>query len=140
MIRRFKDGRIYRFADVVLPRRGYFHPLHHTLTIRYCPGGNKGTGATWLERRRKLAREADRITREANRVIARTEEPWGLRFAIAGSVVTVGRVGLFMSDWKKMAMTGRLNRRGRRQAAMKRHWLTQPHRSKTGPGGREDET
>jgi len=137
MRRRFKDGRIYVFCRLRLPRSGFFHPAGHTLTVRFCPSNGRGPGRTWQERRRKLAREAHRITRAANQFIARHEDPWGAAFKIAGSAVSVHNVGLFMSDWIKMSRTGEFLR-GDGQSSLRRQWMAEPHR-KPGPGHREDQ-
>lgn len=137
--RRFKDGRIYEFVNLRFPRRGFFHPPNHLLTVRYCPAGSKSTGSTWRERRAKLQQEAWRITRNANRLMAQTRFDVGaIVFEIAGTSVRLRNVGLFMGDWAKLSRTG-VPEKLMSQSVMRRHWLSQPHRSNDGPGARGDQ-
>tara|TARA_R110000868_G_scaffold104662_3_gene288478 strand:- start:304 stop:720 length:417 start_codon:yes stop_codon:yes gene_type:complete len=132
--KRFKDGRRYEFVTLALPRAGYQMPKGWGLTVRHCPAGSKETGATWQDRRHRLNKEAKRLIRWKNRLIT-----LGVASSsyvnIGGQKMPLGRAEMYMSDWLKMAATGKPKRR---KVSDRAHWLAISHPRDGRPGHRSE--
>lgn len=137
MNKRFKDGKFYKFVTLEMPRKTLWHHKGHGFTVRYCTSPSKSVPDTIVGRRKRLAREAMKVTRQANRVLANNDDAAYMAFMVGTARVPVPCVGAFMSDWTKASAIARPNKR-KSLAWSRKEWLAVKHRDDRFVGERED--
>ena len=136
-MKRFKDGKFYKFVTLEMPRKTLWHAKGHGFTVRYCTSSSRSVPNTLEGRRKRLAIEAWKVTRQANRVLANDDNATYHYFRIGTMRVPVSLVGAFMSDWTKAAAIARPNKR-KSLAWSRKEWLSVKHRDDKFIGSRED--